>query len=425
MTKNYLKSIFNSVWRVLIILLVLFQASLMPLDFLFELRRLSWYRMLDLSISIIFFIDLIVNIFRYQKIKNQTRLKDIYWDSYSSWQFFISDFLAILPYALIFSNPYFQFLRLFKWIRVYKTAKFFQIRNIRMSTKISFWLLISGFFLFSHWFTCIWLWIHGVENVFSNTDNYVKALYWVITTLTSVGYGDIVPHGNPEMLFTILLQILGVGVLALLVGTIVGIYTKKNPTDQRFVENMERLRALIHYQNISKDLQQRISDYFTYEWKQKLGYDETELMETLPYGLKNELQLEFKKNVIKDIPLFDCVDDHFIRDIARYLTPMVLTPGDYLFRKGDIANSMFFIQRGKFKVLSENESKELTILKAGDFMGEIALFKKSNRTATLKSEGYSDVYELQKKEFEKVLKKYPQIAEKISVKSKLREERYI
>lgn len=423
MIKTNLKPIYNTVWRVLVVFSVLLQASLMPLDFLFELRSMHWYRMLDLFISIIFFIDLIVNIFIYRNIKNNTRLKDIYWDSYSSWKFFISDIFSILPYALIFSNPYFQFFRLFKWIKVYRTVRFFQIRNIRMSTKISLWFLVSGFFLFSHWFTCIWLWIHGLESNFSNADNYVKALYWVITTLTSVGYGDIVPHGNIEMLFTILLQILGVGVLALLVGTMVGIYAKKNPTDQRFEENMERLRALIHYQKISKNLQQRISDYFTYEWKQKLGYDETELMETLPYGLRNELQLEFKKNAIKDIPLFDCVNDHFIRDIAQYLTPMVLTPGDYLFRKGDIAHSMFFIQRGKFKVLSENE--ELTILKAGDFMGEIALFKKSNRTATVKSEGYSDVYELQKKEFEKVLKKYPQIAEKISAKSKLREKRYI
>ena len=86
---------------------------------------------------------------------------------------------------------------------------------------------------------------------------------------------------------------------------------------------------------------------------------------------------------------------------------------------------MFFVQKGKIKVLSADESKQLTILQKGDFMGEIALFKKATRTATVQSISYSDVYELQKKEFDKVLKRYPQIAEKIKAKSISREERYI
>jgi voltage-gated potassium channel len=425
MSDNYLKSLYDSGWRIIIILAVLLQVGLIPLDFLFNLRSLSWYKTLDLSISLLFFLDLVINIARYKGIKSQALLKDVYWDTYDSGKYFIADILAILPYAVLFSNPWFQLFRLFKWVRVIRTAHFFQMRNLRFSSRISFGLLILGFFLFTHWLSCIWIWIHGFEPGLSNTDNYVQALYWVVTTLTSVGYGDIVPHGNVEMLFTTLLQILGVGVLALFVASMVGIFTKKNPAEQRFMENIDKLRALIHYHKIPKDLEERISDYFTYEWKQKLGYDESELMETLPYGLKNELQFEFKKNAIKDIPLFECVDDHFIRDIAQYLSPMVLTPGDYLFRVGDAANSMFFVQKGRLEALSADESKQLTILKNGDFMGEIALFKSTTRTATVKSIGYSDLYELQKKEFNKVLKKYPEIAEKLRSKSQSREERYM
>jgi voltage-gated potassium channel len=425
MSEKYLKSIYDSGWRILIIVAVLLQVSLMPLDFLFDLRSLNWYKTLDLSISVLFFLDLIINILRYRGIKSHALLKDVYWDTYSSGKFFIADILAILPYAVMFANPWFQLFRLFKWVRVIRTARFFQIRNLRFASRISFWFLILGFFLFTHWLSCIWIWIHGFEAGLSNTDNYVQALYWVVTTLTSVGYGDIVPHGNVEMLFTSLLEILGVGVLAVFVASLVGIFTKKDPAEQRFMENLDKLRALIHYHRIPKDLEERISDYFTYEWKQKLGYDETELMESLPYGLRNELQFEFKKSAIQDIPLFEFVDDHFVRDIAQYLSPMILTPGDYLFRAGDAANSMFFVQRGRLKVLSADESKQLTLLKKGDFMGEIALFKQTTRTATVKSVGYSDLYELQKKEFNKVLKKYPEIAEKLRIKSQSREERYM
>lgn len=424
MSVKYLNLFFPFVWRMLIIIAVLLQSGLIPLDFLFELRNLKWYIQLDGIISVLFFIDLCINFIGY-KASSQVFFKDIYWDKQYSGNFLIVDILSMLPYTLLFSNPVFQLLRLLKWIRVFKIARFFQIQNIRFSARFSFGFLLLGFFLFTHWFSCIWIWIHGIEPGLSNTDNYIQSLYWVVTTLTSVGYGDIVPHGNPEMLFTILLQIMGVGVLAIFVGSVVGIFTKKNPAEKRFVDNIEKLRALIHYHEIPKDLEKRIRDYFTYEWKQKLGYDESELFSALPFGLRNELQFEFKKKVIKDIPLFDCVDDYFIRDIAQYLTPTILTPGDYLFRKGDVANSMFFVQKGRLQVLSSDELKQITLLKKGDFMGEIALFKDTTRTATVKSVGYSDLYELQKKEFDKVLNKYPEIAKTILLKSQSREQIYI
>jgi len=425
MQSKHLKSTFDSSWRIIIILAVLVQASILPLDFLFDLKSTQWYRVLDFSITGLFLVDLLVNIYRYKQIQNHSALQGIYWDTYSSGRYFTADLLAVLPYAFLFASPQWQLLRLFKWVKVFQTMRHYQMRNIRNTSSILFWLLIFGTFLFSHWCACMWVRVHGIEPGLSNVDNYVQALYYTVSTITSVGYGDIVPHGNIEMLFNIVLQFSGVALVALLVGSIVGVFTKKNPAEQRFIENMEKLRALIHYQEISKDLEHRIGDYFTYELKQKLGYDESELMEALPFGLRNELQLEFKKNVIKDIPLFESVDDQFVREIAQYLKPMILTPGDYLFRAGDSGKSMFFVQRGKLKVLSADQIKQLTILKTGDFMGEIAMFKKTERTATVISIGYSDIYELHRKEFDKVLKKYPDIAAKILAKSKSREKRYI
>jgi voltage-gated potassium channel len=86
---------------------------------------------------------------------------------------------------------------------------------------------------------------------------------------------------------------------------------------------------------------------------------------------------------------------------------------------------MFFVQKGKLEVLSRDESKQITVLKEGDFMGEIALFKETTRTATVKSLGYCDIYELNKSEFNNVLMKYPEIASKIEAKAKTREKRYM
>lgn len=64
-------------------------------------------------------------------------------------------------------------------------------------------------------------------------------------------------------------------------------------------------------------------------------------------------------------------------------------------------------------------------MKTGDFFGEIALFKNKNRTATVQAISYCDLYVLNKKAFNKVLSKYPEIGEKIKNQVEIRESRYV
>ena len=43
----------------------------------------------------------------------------------------------------------------------------------------TYWVL-----LWVHWLACIWLWLSD------GTANYLRSLYWAVTTLTTVGYGE-------------------------------------------------------------------------------------------------------------------------------------------------------------------------------------------------------------------------------------------
>ncbi|MFA8433301.1 MAG: ion transporter [Marinifilaceae bacterium] len=425
MLKKRLNFLLDNGWKILVILAVSYQAMIIPLDLLFALRNHEWYQGLDLLVTLIFILDLLQNINRYRKIKRHAFYKDIYWDTYSAKGYFVSDILAVLPYAFLFAHPGLQLLRMFKWVKVLRTFRFYQIRHVRQSNRITLWFLMFALFHFGHLFTCLWLGIHGMEPGLSPIDNYVQSFYWTMTTLTSVGYGDIIPKGNVEMMYTVFLEVIGFAAFAFLVGNIVSIFSRKDPAQQRFLENMEKLKALIHYRDIPVELERRISDFYTYEWKQKLGYDENSLLDSLPRGLRQELELEFRKRAIKNIPIFEGVDDNFVREVAQHLTPLVLTPGDVLFRAEEEAHSMFFVQRGVLKVFARDEKRVLTQLHEGDFLGEIAIFKHSARTATVKAISYADLYELDRTEFERAMEKYPDIAERIMQKSKTREDRYI
>jgi len=48
---------------------------------------------------------------------------------------------------------------------------------------------------------------------------YITAIYWIITTFSSVGYGDIVGNTENELLYQMLVEMVGIGFFGYMVGT--------------------------------------------------------------------------------------------------------------------------------------------------------------------------------------------------------------
>ena len=48
---------------------------------------------------------------------------------------------------------------------------------------------------------------------------YITALYWVITTFSSVGYGDVVGVTDTEHIFQMLIEMVGIGFFGYMIGT--------------------------------------------------------------------------------------------------------------------------------------------------------------------------------------------------------------
>lgn len=73
--------------------------------------------------------------------------------------------------------------------------------------------------------------------------------------------------------------------------------------------------------------------------------------------------------------------------------------GDIIIRQGDSGNCMYEILKGKVEVLQEEDGKEVTLatLKKGDFFGEMAIFEKEVRSATIRALGKVRVLTIDKR----------------------------
>ena len=61
---------------------------------------------------------------------------------------------------------------------------------------------------------------------------YIAAVYWVIATITSVGYGDIIGFTLTEKMFEIALMMIGIAFYGYMIGTFQSLFNEIDVTNQ-------------------------------------------------------------------------------------------------------------------------------------------------------------------------------------------------
>ena len=86
--------------------------------------------------------------------------------------------------------------------------------------------------------------------------------------------------------------------------------------------------------------------------------------------------------------------------------------GDVIIRQGEEGNSLYVIQEGKVGIYHENGGDEIKIAELGpsEFFGEMGLFDKDVRSATVRSMGESKILTIDRKNFYKTIQRDPSLA---------------
>jgi len=404
-------------WQLIIIVASTFIAVLYPFQLIFNYNNETAIWLSQYLVTAIFVFDIIYNLLYYGNaiFKNPDYEELKITDYLTTW--FIVDLIAVFPVDILFNTlAAWSLLRLVKIIKAAYFISEFRKRTIKLSNFILLLTFIYWLLLIAHWVSCGWMKIGTYDFRLSHLTNYINAFYWSITTLTTVGYGDIIPITNAEKIYTMLVQIIGVGFYGFLIGNVASIFTKKDPAKTAYLANIEKLSMLVKYRSLPKSLQTRLRDYYNYEWKYQSGYSESILLGDIPSTLKNDIMLFLKKSVLEKITLFSDVSDEFIERIGNVLKPVTLTPQDVLIREGDESTGMYFIIHGRLSVFYENRKRKVAALKDGDYLGEYSLIKSVPRTATVISDSFSDLYFLGKEDFDKISEDFPEIQKRIEKK---------
>ena len=405
------------IWKTTVLVATCYLAAWLPLQLCFVLADQPALVICYWLATAILIADLLVNLRHLQRNQSQ----DIGPRGRQTSAWLLIDLIGAIPFGAIFGVGWIQLLRLVKLARVAQFVR--QLRQTEVQYSVTLMLLAFLFWvaLLIHLLATGWISVFETDPTANNTTNYISALYWTVTTMTAVGYGDIVPLTNAQRLYAILVQLSGIGVFGYLIGNVVSIVTRTDAVQRRHREHVELLTTAVKRRGLSRDLQRRILDYYAYLRDTQTGYDESAFLKTLPASLRTQVALHLKKEFIEGIPLFRDASERFVADIALKLELIVATPGDYIFKAGQRGDTMFFIISGEVEVWNPDEDQLLTALSEGDYFGEIALFRHEPRTATVRASTYCNLYMLKQSTFESVRADHPEIAAEILATATARE----
>lgn len=408
------------IWQSFIFALLAYTALEVPLNFAIQLPFERWNVSLDLVISFIFLIDLLKNNrFRRRVLKAPRRLNayDIKSTPWYINKYFWFDFIACVPFdaiAYFFGvHTYVRFFRLLKFARLLKTVTL--NRNVGsfsvLPSGLKFEVIIICSIIAINWIACGWI----LVNPMVESDIYTyynKSLYWAITTLTTIGYGDITPSTNMGRIYTMVIMIIGVGVYGFVIGNVFNLISQADRYKEQTKEKFHDLSLFMKHYDIPDQLQYAVFSYYNHLYTKRLSDNDTKIISELPNALQNELQTYMNMKLIGNVPAFKLCSHACLKHIAGSLEQMFFSPGQKIIRQGEIGYEMYIIAHGVVDVTLPEKGTVAT-LHEGQCFGEVALLEETKRTADVKAQTYCDLYKLSKEDFSRIVKTHPELEKSV------------
>ncbi|RLN63514.1 hypothetical protein BBJ28_00022808 [Nothophytophthora sp. Chile5] len=247
----------------------------------------------------------------------------------------------------------------------------------------------------------------------SHGDMYIYFLYWAVTTMTTVGYGDTPPKNIAEVAYISCGVLAGAATFSYVVGTLSSIVEELNEASETFRARMDHLKAYLRERAIPLQLATRLRRYYEYYLLQRDDENEETILAALSDDLRSQLVLHLNRDVVSKISFFATQDDTCVSYLMGILDPEFCTPGEFVFKEGQVGRHMYFLVKGVAEVLFKagaSDEQVVATLLEGSYFGEIAMLTRSKRAASIRAKTYTSLYVLSLHGLDRISLHYPEMA---------------
>eukprot|EP00602_Paraphysomonas_sp_CaronLab_P011332 CAMPEP_0185040618 /NCGR_PEP_ID=MMETSP1103-20130426/38884_1 /TAXON_ID=36769 /ORGANISM="Paraphysomonas bandaiensis, Strain Caron Lab Isolate" /LENGTH=940 /DNA_ID=CAMNT_0027579995 /DNA_START=676 /DNA_END=3498 /DNA_ORIENTATION=+ len=375
----------------------------------FDIKNSEAWHIYDVLIDVIFLVDIFfgfITAFEQPDFTLNTDHRSIASRYLRGW--FAIDLASGFPFSFLLSQSGLQLLKFLKIVRIVRVIRIVKVlrasrllkvlkysqrgdvrrvpfSNLRAQT-MKFLQMFFGICLFTHVFACGWArltlkrddgqtWSDSERSRVSDDlySKYIAAVYWIFTTSTSVGYGDIVPENDAERIYALFVMLIGCLVVAFFVSQVAEAEKDENIATARHANRATLIREYINDQTFPVAMQSALLKHFSHTTVMRSAYPEVEMWERMPHTIRVLVSSHSHSIVIEQFPnVFSPFAPSISYTLLKYFEPCFVPQDAYVFNYESGSGGVYLLCDGDADVIDEHENGEERLcgtLKPGDIMG--------------------------------------------------------
>ncbi|KAL0337295.1 UNVERIFIED_CONTAM: Potassium channel AKT1 [Sesamum calycinum] len=342
-------------WQNYLVVLVIYTAWVSPFEFGFLEKPARPLAITDNVVNGFFAIDIILTFFvayldttTYLLVDDQ---KQIAWKYASSWLAF--DVISTIPSELarkISPKPLqtyglFNMLRLWRLRRV--SALFARLEKDR------------NFNYF--WVRCVKLiciqktWIGAAITNFKEKSlwtRYVTSIYWSITTLTTVGYGDLHAENIREMIFDIFYMLFNLGLTAYLIGNMTNLVVHGTSKTRQFRDTIQAASSFAQRNQLPARLQDQMLSHLCLKFRTNSeGLQQQETLDSLPKAIRSSISHFLFYSLVDKVYLFRGVSNDLLFQLVSEMKAEYFPPKEDVILQNEAPTDFYILVSGTVDLL--------------------------------------------------------------------------
>ncbi|KAH7544230.1 hypothetical protein JRO89_XS15G0132800 [Xanthoceras sorbifolium] len=205
----------------------------------------------------------------------------------------------------------------------------------------------------------------------SRLEKILFPIFWGLMTLSTFGNLESTTEWL-EVVFNIIVLTSGLLLVTMLIGNIKVFLHATTSKKQAMQLKMRNIEWWMRKRQLPQGFRQRVRNYERHRWAAMRGVDECEMISNLPEGLRRDIKYHLCLDLVRQVPLFQHMDDLVLENICDRVKSLIFTKGEVITREGDPVQRMLFVVRGHLQssqVLRDNV-KSCCMLGPGNFSGD-------------------------------------------------------